>query len=218
MVAWVKEHQKKFGLTQVDIYKGSGSSITQVFISAFLLGKMHKIDREKWAYLVTFMVGKGAEPPSADVDPAKMLPNTTKLLQEIKALKAATKASWGQIAKMCGLHSTTLHNFQRGHAMHFDTLLQIQEGLRKLKDLPKKLVSAGLLKIVEKRPTPAGRGSGAPPAAPVATVKKTQAKTSIIESAIPSELELDLRELELIGRLRRHHGTPTTLNGSRAGS
>jgi hypothetical protein len=193
--AWVKEALDAGGLKQVDLMNKVKTN--QSFISGLVRGKMKLIETEKWKAIRSVFNEHGQVCPD-DIDPEKIMPDSKAIFSRYMEIKKATNASWEIIAGGAGVHTTTLQNFMSKKSVRCETLVLLQRGLKKYEELPTKIVEQKLV-----------------------SSKKPSAKTSLIEvmpakTGLPSELELDLRELELITRLRLHHShsIPAGLNGA----
>jgi hypothetical protein len=127
------------------------------------------------------------------------------LRDQVLHFKETTKASWKDIAETFGTSRDGLRYFVKTAKAGEAFLARVRAGLSKLDQLTDSLIASGKLTQLEAKPV---------------QKKAVISRASVVEvlpSGMPSALELDLRELELIQRLRQYV-LPTPgphLNGKR---
>lgn len=198
MSNWVKNARAVINMSQGKLASELGEQ--QTWLSTLERGAAKFVSRDKWAKVVKALVDKGA--PPMNVDPMQNVPDPKVLRNAVIRLKKEKQASWGLIAETLGTHETTLMNLVKKEKMSIETLLKIRDGLDRLNAKPGELVAQGHVKGEKAKPAPVKRR-----------------KKSIIEavpaSRMPTAQELDLREWEIIQRLRSYQQPPAMLNGKR---
>jgi hypothetical protein len=208
MADWLKTSAAAHGVQQRDIVKTCGMG--QGTVSSIFTHQAKKVSAKNWSDMHTLLAGKGAKALDPKHDPALTLPNPEVLRAALLAFKETTKAGWSSISETCGVEKTTLMALTNGRSVSVPTLLRLQAGLRKLNALPNELAKAGLVL------PPA-------PAKPAPAVAKRPSLIIKVSTSPFSEMELDVRELDILGRerellarMRQHISVPGKhVNGAR---
>lgn len=194
MSAWILQSRKTLGLTQSMLCQISG--IGQADVSTLELGKKKNVRESAWKKLSETL--KNAPPIGDAFNPEKNYINVDAVRKEVLAIKNQTKASWDDIASACGVHTGTLHVLMRANGSpNQQSLSKIRDGIDKgYRQVADKLVQDGI--VVKERVRRRATTALALP------MKQPRVVNHDNGLNLPSLIELDLRELEVIGRIRAY--------------
>lgn len=194
--AWLKNTREELQISQARVAEETKTSLELLY--NIERGDSVLINTDMWKRAYDFYVANGATPLPADKDPIATMPDVAAMRKEIEEMKKATKSSLKEIAASLNVGFSSLASFMKGNNLRVTVAYALRDSLARLKTKPADLLEEGVLQ--EKT---------------IKDVKPRKERRSLIESApdfrvasqMPSSIELDLREFELIQRLRQHIST-----------
>ena len=202
MHGWLVKGLAKAGLNQTECGKQVG--IDQAGMSSLCTNKAKTVSRVRWLGLVRTLTGAGVSAlPVAD-DPAQNEPEEKDALRkELQVYKEANGLTCRSIGKQFGTTGGVVERFLRGLTIATRNRALMQAGLQKHKVETK--VKTGAIRRAAPKPTHQPELSTT-----VSLQEVVPNKLSIIPSAFAmTEAELDMREMEIITRMRSRLSVPT---------
>lgn len=204
LATWLLTTREKLKLFQGKVANDLGT--TQAYLSGLERGAAKIISVDKWNKLYAYYLAKGAAPLRDDLDPIKTMPDVGAMRKQIQEMKEATKASLRSIGESLGVSVGPICAFMKGESIKTPLVYTMHEGLQKLKATPAALLQEDAIEVTKvKKPR---------------ATKKSLIETVPSTAGMPSMLELDMRELEIIQRMRSYHTQqnvkPKFLNGHRS--